>query len=383
MKKRILGICGTQKKNGFSSSEFLLREALLAAESDGAETKMVKLTDYNILTCDGCGLCMANTHCHLLEDPKDELSQLYEECVKADGFIFSSPVYALSLPSIWKNWIDRCEPCTDDDLSYEYYCYDTVSGVKGKALKGKVAGQIVVAAGPGHEWAMASLMPAFTAVKLSVVVSVGLSLIEYDSQPGIRSQAWSRNLGEADYAINIARSVGKRVNEAVGYSTFKIDQQNRALVCHDQTKLNGFSLEDAKGQLVKLSGIKRKRAILIASNQYSADEGIKWLTELANRYNNKSDTAVYNLALVEKLPHFITKEFIREKVLSKVGLNNIDYLFDWDLAFANKYGLGDGKEPAIVVLDIDQGIITLARRLTDIDTSELFKQLDNIVKEKQ
>ena len=212
--KTILGVCGSAKK-AHSSSEFLCQQALEAAQEAGATTKLVRLADYTIQPCRGCGLCMDNRHCPLLKDPEDEVHRLFEECMAADGFIFSSPAYAFALPALWLNWLQRCPPATDEELAYKYYSYDTAREVKGKALKGKTLGLLAVAASVGHEAVWTSLEPIFTCYRMNVVASVSLSLFEFDSQPHIRSARWSRDIRQADFAITMARALGRRVYESI------------------------------------------------------------------------------------------------------------------------------------------------------------------------
>lgn len=241
------------------------------------QTELLRLNDYNILPCDGCGNCMNGKHCHLLKDPEDQLTELYDKLKEADGFVFASPVYALSLPAVWKNWIDRCEPCSDEDLDFEYYNYDRVAGVKGKAFKGKVAGQIVVAAGPGHEWALASLMPCFTAIKLSMIASAGISLIEYDGQPGIRKRSWSKPIEEAEEAKMMARAVGMRVASSLGFSYFDLPGQSgagreqgsggrmlwsRARTLWSRARNAGCRLKSGLPSLCRTSGMRRLRSVI-------------------------------------------------------------------------------------------------------------------------
>ncbi len=212
--KRVLGICGSAKKR-HSSSEFLLNEALQAAAETGAHTRLVRLVDYHILSCRGCGLCMDNRPCPLLRHPADELAQLFEECSAADAFVFATPVYAFTLPALWTNWIQRCGPCTAEDLAYKYYSYDTAREVKGKALKGKTAGLIAVAASIGHEAIWSPLVLLFTCYRMNVVASASMCLYEYDSQPHIRHARWSNPISEAEFAIQMARAVGQRVVESI------------------------------------------------------------------------------------------------------------------------------------------------------------------------
>lgn len=345
--KHILGICGSPKTNLASSSEFLLKEALHAAEEEGAETRLIRLVDYNILPCTGCGNCMANQHCHLLKRPEDQLTALFHECLWADAFIFSSPVYALSLPSIWKNWIDRCEPCSEEDIAYPYYCYDTVCDVKGKAFKGKVAAQICVAAGPGHEWALASLLPAFTAVKLSVVASVGLSLIEYDGQPGIQSQSWAKDISEAKFAIEISRSIGKRIYETIGYSTFHAQKISSN---HFQNIKNDLIFFDSNNNEISITETNSRFSVLVFSNKDSASNALSWLEYLNDKYHYCCDLiSIINIAQIEQLPHFISKTDIIEIVLKNA--KNFRTLFDWNLEVTQKLNLENSDTPTIFIID--------------------------------
>ena len=381
MKKlNILGICGSPKKNLFSSSWFLLEQALQAASEEGAETKMVQLADYNILPCEGCGQCMNHNRCHLLSNKNDQLTKLFDECVWADGFIFSSPVYALALPAIWKNWIDRCEPCSDEDLKYEYYCYDIVQGVKGKAFRGKVAGQIVVAAGPGHEWALASLMPAFTAVKLSMVASVGLSLIEYDFQPGIKSQPWAKDIKEAKFAIDIARSVGKRVYETIGYSTFLIDKHNKSEVMSEHSQFLSAHLVTFDDKPFYFDSNFADFFILVVAGQQASYGAKKWLEYFKGQIetHDLKKISLVNIASVGQLPHFITKKFIKLKI--KDNLPNVISIFDWDLDFANQFGFDhNSNQPYILLFDARDKTVKLncQKIFSDANSSEL---LSNVLK---
>lgn len=335
MKKKILGIAGSMKSEN-SSSQYLLSVALEAAAGVGPDidTEMVRLRDYHIIPCEGCGNCMNNTRCHLLADPADQYSLLYEKMQDADGFIFSSPVYALGLPAQWKNWLDRCEPCSDADLDYGYYNYDRVVQVKGKALKGKVAGMIAVAAGPGHEWALASLLPAFTTVKLSVVASVGLSLIEYDGQPGIRKRSWSKPVQESEFAVMMARAVGLRVASALNYSTF--DAQPYPKKGSSPLLLTSIYLHDSQEQAIMIRELfAGDNSILIVGNQAAA-EACKNLYDRFSRENSGAKFRCFLAAAVGSLPAFITRDFIKNKVQQTIGDQRV--LFDWENRIAEISG---------------------------------------------
>ena len=53
---KILALNGSFRKNG--NTEILLKQALMGAESEGASVEMIRLTDYKIGPCRGCGLCL-------------------------------------------------------------------------------------------------------------------------------------------------------------------------------------------------------------------------------------------------------------------------------------------------------------------------------------
>lgn len=336
MKKKIIGICGSMKKVN-SSSEYLLSVALDAASGPEVETELIRLDDYKIYQCEGCGNCMNGKHCKLLDNKDDQLTELYNKLCEADGFIFSSPVYALSLPAMWKNWIDRCEPCTDEDLNFDYYNYDRAVDVKGKAFKGKVAGQIVVAAGPGHELAMSSLIPNYTCIKLSMVASAGMSLIEYDGQPGIREKSWSKPIQEAEFAKMMARSVGIRVAAALGFSYFdtvpnkKLSSDNKT----DDLFIN--NLDDAKIKVNDL--IESDPFIMIIGSQSTSLQVKEVNKKISSVLNGKGKCIM--IATVDNLPPFITRDFVKEKISKIIGVK--DLYIDWDNQINDIYKIPQDK----------------------------------------
>jgi multimeric flavodoxin WrbA len=348
--RNVLGIAGSPKRSSVSASGFLLERALEAATEEGATTRMVRLVDYPIVGCDGCGDCMNKKSCHLFGDSEDHYTSLYKHIKWADAFIFASPVYALGLPYLWKQWIDRCEPADAKNLDYQYYNYDVAADVKGKAFQGKVAGQIVTSGGIGQEWAMASLMPLWTNVKLSMVISVGISLIEYDEQPGIRSKPWGKGVKEAEFAIEIARQVGKRVTGAIGFSTFN--------VCGRSPRLNGQekairilehlqSLEYLNGQPFSLSGElwPRDPLILVVAGQAKADEARKRFEYIKSK---AYACDVHLIAVVDQLPHFITREFVRSRIAERS--EGLSVLVDWERQFTHALGLSENAEPYVLIV---------------------------------
>ncbi len=346
-KKKILGICGSMSQAQISSSQFLLEQALEAAALEGADTELIRLADLHIMECRGCGNCLSNQTCPLDEEPKDDHSWLYEKCLEADGFLFSSPVYALGLPSIWKKWIDRCDVNTKKDLHYDIYNYDTVEQVKGKAFRGKVAGQIAVAAGLGHELALAQLMPAFTAVKLTIVANVGISLMEYDSEPGIKKEFWAKDIRQADFAIDMARAAGKRVCETVGYSAFAM----KPLVTFkdaDAYAMLHTPLDSLEGETIMLHDLEGDYLIVIVASKETSWDAMQWKSRLKERFAGRNNVRIVYAACIGRLPHFIPQGIVLETIKKNADK---DTVIDRTLDFASACSITCMNRPKIVICD--------------------------------
>ena len=85
-KMKVLGICGTHKKNRKqSSSWFLLEKALECARELGSETDAINFAEYNILPCRGCNICMTGETCPQPKQRKDETVKVVEKIRWADG----------------------------------------------------------------------------------------------------------------------------------------------------------------------------------------------------------------------------------------------------------------------------------------------------------
>lgn len=99
---KMLGLVASVRKLG--NSEILVKEALMGAEDEGAEVEMLRLTNYDVKPCEGCGRCIfLNQPCHI----PDDFNHLLEKIYSADGFILGVPAYILEGPAILKQMIDR------------------------------------------------------------------------------------------------------------------------------------------------------------------------------------------------------------------------------------------------------------------------------------
>ena len=98
---RILGLSFSPRKQG--NTELLLEKAFAGAGQLGAETELYRVAEQNIAPCDGCGACFGTGECHI----EDDMQELCEKMLEADGIIFSTPVYFYNITAQGKAVIDR------------------------------------------------------------------------------------------------------------------------------------------------------------------------------------------------------------------------------------------------------------------------------------
>lgn len=104
---KILCFMGSPRVNGLNAK--LTSSALKGAESKGAETKRYDLIKCNIEYCRGCFKCVFENHdlpfgkCPI----KDDMAGILEEYVRADGYIFSTPVYDVGITALMKTFLER------------------------------------------------------------------------------------------------------------------------------------------------------------------------------------------------------------------------------------------------------------------------------------
>jgi len=101
---KILALNGSFRRNG--NTEILLKQALMAAESEGCQVEILRLTDYKIGPCRGCGLCLFRENVCQVTD--DDVTLIFSKVSESDGVILGAPCYFLELTAIVKQLIDRC-----------------------------------------------------------------------------------------------------------------------------------------------------------------------------------------------------------------------------------------------------------------------------------
>jgi multimeric flavodoxin WrbA len=98
---KILGLSCSPRKGG--NTEILLAKALKGAQSEGAEVELYSVSGKDIKPCDGCRACYKTGQCHI----KDDMQELYEKLLEADGIIFGTPIYFYGMIAQAKTIMDR------------------------------------------------------------------------------------------------------------------------------------------------------------------------------------------------------------------------------------------------------------------------------------
>ena len=150
-KVKVLGINGSARRYG--NSFRLLRAALIGAEEEGAETRLIHLYDYELQPCMACYSdepleCRYPKECPLLAPgTRDDYHALAELILASDAFIVATPVYWFMASAKVKTLFERM-------TSLENMLYHTGRSL----LDGKVAGFIAVGEEAGAAMALSWLM---------------------------------------------------------------------------------------------------------------------------------------------------------------------------------------------------------------------------------
>ena len=101
---KVLGIVTSHRRLG--NTEILVKEALRAAEEEGAQVEIMRWTDYEILPCEGLATCLfSGVGCK--NKNIDDHNFLLEKIYECDGLVFGSPCYIKEATANVKQFIDR------------------------------------------------------------------------------------------------------------------------------------------------------------------------------------------------------------------------------------------------------------------------------------
>ncbi len=101
---QVLAIHGSPRKKG-TTYKMLQRVEEGLKKHGEVDFEYLLLKDANLELCGGCGACLTvgEQACPL----KDDREEIQRRMLQADGVIFACPVYAMSIPWLMKNFLDR------------------------------------------------------------------------------------------------------------------------------------------------------------------------------------------------------------------------------------------------------------------------------------
>jgi multimeric flavodoxin WrbA len=113
---RVIAFNGSLRKDWNTAT--LLKQALEGAASQGAETELIHLYDYNYKGCISCFACKLKGgksygSCSINDDLKPILKKVEE----ADAMILGSPIYLGETTGMFRSFLER--------LVFQYLVYDT------------------------------------------------------------------------------------------------------------------------------------------------------------------------------------------------------------------------------------------------------------------
>jgi len=187
---KILGINGSPR--GKNSRTLMLVNALLdGVKERGAETELVDIGALDIQYCIGCQVCYAEGECI----QQDDLSDVWEKMVSADGIVLGSPVYINGVTVQLKTMIDR--------LADAIHC---------QMLVGKYGCTVSTAGGSGISEVLHYMSYFLNELGVVTVGEVGVAI--------------GQDSGALESAIVEATDLGKTLADAIHSKRTYVDQES-------------------------------------------------------------------------------------------------------------------------------------------------------------
>jgi multimeric flavodoxin WrbA len=185
---KIIGIVGSPRIEGNTS--YLVETALKSAEEAGADTEIINLGSANLEPCIACDICKATGECAIYDD----MSEIMEKLIEADGMIIGSPVYFGSVTAQLKMLIDRSRP------------------LRGSfRLKNKIGGAIAVGGSRnGGQESTISTIHDFLLIHDAIIVGDGAPMAHYG---GTGVGGPKGDTAKDEVGIETSKNLGKRVTE--------------------------------------------------------------------------------------------------------------------------------------------------------------------------
>ena len=100
----VLGFQGSPRKKGNTS--FLLNNFMQAVEKLGAQTRIIEVTQKNIIPCKEYVVCERKGYCPIDDDVKTEIYPLIRQ---AEVIVLATPIFFFNMTAQLKAVVDRCQ----------------------------------------------------------------------------------------------------------------------------------------------------------------------------------------------------------------------------------------------------------------------------------
>jgi multimeric flavodoxin WrbA len=100
----VVGLQGSPRKKG--NTQFLLSTFMQAAENLGARTRVIDVTQKDIVPCKEYTVCEKKGYCPIEDDVRDEIYPLLRE---ADVVVVATPIFFYNMTAQLKAVVDRCQ----------------------------------------------------------------------------------------------------------------------------------------------------------------------------------------------------------------------------------------------------------------------------------
>ncbi len=99
---KVIGINGSARKDG--NTALIISKVFDELNTEGIETDLIQLAEYEIQPCRGCFACKGRGNCVFANDG---FAEIFSRMVEADGIILGSPVYSADVSAKMKAFLER------------------------------------------------------------------------------------------------------------------------------------------------------------------------------------------------------------------------------------------------------------------------------------
>ena len=99
---KVIGINGSSRKDG--NTALIISKVFDELNTEGIETDLIQLAEYEIQPCRGCFACKGRGNCVFANDG---FAEIFSRMVEADGIILGSPVYSADVSAKMKAFLER------------------------------------------------------------------------------------------------------------------------------------------------------------------------------------------------------------------------------------------------------------------------------------